>query len=96
MPNSFATSKQLFRVERLRHACFIFPNRIIGHFSQKIRRPGEQIVPPPLGFELGQNPCSDGILLSFRQPSEFAQRLLEYLAHAEILIPIAPTTLSER
>ncbi|HEX8410979.1 MAG TPA: hypothetical protein VF883_19090 [Thermoanaerobaculia bacterium] len=59
--NSFSTSKQFFRLEWLGEAGLILPDRLIRHFGEKVRRLGEQIVPKPFGFELGEDPGSDGI-----------------------------------
>ena len=64
--NLFATSKQLFRVERLSETCVILPNRLGCHFGKQIGRPGEQLVPLPFRLELCKDPRSDGVLLCFR------------------------------
>ena len=90
---SFATSKQLFRLERLSQTHLVLANRLGRHFREKIGRPGKQIVPPSLRLELREDPRANGILLRFRESSQFSQRLLKYFTHTEILTPTAAALL---
>lgn len=69
------------KIKWFSEASFVLANRFCGELRQQVRGTCEEIVPPPLGFKLSENPGTRCLLLGFREPGQLGHRLLEYLAH---------------
>lgn len=63
--------------------------RLFGQASEKVLRLGEEIIPPALGLQLGENQSADGLLVLFRKLRRLGNRLLKESPHEAHFTPHA-------
>jgi hypothetical protein len=80
MQNSFSTSK-FFRIERLCQTRLIFSNRFCRQLIQEVAGSREEIVPPFLRLQLGQDPCTGRFLFGLWQLCQLSDGVLQDFTH---------------